>query len=548
MAKVLNNLSLEGNEIQNFKIHPSSTIPSLATGVGATYYDSLIKALKINDGSAWQIYLHTIKVGGTAITHEGAVNFLGADGISVTADGGVKIALDSTYKSGVDDAVTKITALLANKSAGAGIGSEARPVYVSSDGKIAAVTAISNDYLANSAITIAGTAVPLGGSITANSIVAACTSAATFAGNAATATKLKTSRTIWGKSFNGSANITGDMSSVGIINFSDKGTDEIGIEVKTVNGVRYLHTTLPFYSDSSVTAGGISEGGSTPSGGGITAIKVGSGTYSPATGSTVVEIPEYPLLSSFTALAARVTTLEGTTPNVAWGTDGSYKIPLSVNGTTKTLLTTGLLDSDNKVKSQYLPSYVDDVLEFASKSAFPATGESGKIYVALDTNKTYRWGGSAYVEISASLALGETSGTAYEGSKGKANADAIAVLQGYFSSGILKAANMSGANIKTALGTTAVNRATGDASGNTITSTYARVKSYTITLSGTATTYTSAYDWADKNLVATLYDANDNVVLTDMQIVTSNSKYGIKVTFAVHTTATYRLVVNGIAA
>ena len=57
------------------------------------------------------------------------------------------------------------------------------------------------------------------------------------------------------------------------------------------------------------------------------------------------------------------------------------------------------------------------------------TGEESKIYVDLETNKTYRWGGTTYVEISASLALGETAGTAYEGNKGKANADAIAALQ-----------------------------------------------------------------------------------------------------------------------
>ena len=60
------------------------------------------------------------------------------------------------------------------------------------------------------------------------------------------------------------------------------------------------------------------------------------------------------------------------------------------------------LDATGKVPTAQLPSYVDDVLEYASLSGFPATGETGKIYVALDTNKTYRWSGSAYVEISAS--------------------------------------------------------------------------------------------------------------------------------------------------
>ena len=84
---------------------------------------------------------------------------------------------------------------------------------------------------------------------------------------------------------------------------------------------------------------------------------------------------------------------------------------------------------DGKIPATQLPSYVDDVEEYDSYSDLPATGEEGKIYVTLDTNLTYRWGGSAYVEISQSLAVGETAGTAYEGNKGKANADAITAIQ-----------------------------------------------------------------------------------------------------------------------
>ena len=101
-------------------------------------------------------------------------------------------------------------------------------------------------------------------------------------------------------------------------------------------------------------------------------------------------------------------------------------IPASEKGANSGVATLG---ADGKVPSSQLPSYVDDVLEFASQAAFPAEGEGGKIYVALDTNKTYRWSGSAYVEIAAGLALGETQGTAYEGSKGKQNADDIADLK-----------------------------------------------------------------------------------------------------------------------
>jgi len=53
-----------------------------------------------------------------------------------------------------------------------------------------------------------------------------------------------------------------------------------------------------------------------------------------------------------------------------------------------------------KVPASELPSYVDDVLEYANLAALPATGEQGKIYVTTDNNKTYRWSGSLYVEIS----------------------------------------------------------------------------------------------------------------------------------------------------
>jgi len=60
------------------------------------------------------------------------------------------------------------------------------------------------------------------------------------------------------------------------------------------------------------------------------------------------------------------------------------------------------LDGTSKVAAVYLPSYVDDVIEAANFAALPGTGESGKIYVTIDSGKTWRWGGSAYAEISAS--------------------------------------------------------------------------------------------------------------------------------------------------
>ena len=60
------------------------------------------------------------------------------------------------------------------------------------------------------------------------------------------------------------------------------------------------------------------------------------------------------------------------------------------------------LDGTTKISSIYLPSFVDDVLEFANLASFPVTGETGKMYIDLTTNKTYRWSGTVYVEISAS--------------------------------------------------------------------------------------------------------------------------------------------------
>jgi len=99
-----------------------------------------------------------------------------------------------------------------------------------------------------------------------------------------------------------------------------------------------------------------------------------------------------------------------------WGDHSGLYLAASLKGASNGLAE---LDGNGLVPSSQLPSYVDDVIEAASTVSFPATGESGKIYVALDTNKTYRWSGTVYIEISASLALGETSSTAYRGDRGK---------------------------------------------------------------------------------------------------------------------------------
>ena len=101
------------------------------------------------------------------------------------------------------------------------------------------------------------------------------------------------------------------------------------------------------------------------------------------------------------------------------------KIPTSQKGAANGVAE---LDENGLIPSSQLPGYVDDMIE-GTLSTFPATGESGKIYVDTNTNLTYRWSGSGYVEISKSVALGETSSTAYPGNKGKQNATDIASLK-----------------------------------------------------------------------------------------------------------------------
>lgn len=96
------------------------------------------------------------------------------------------------------------------------------------------------------------------------------------------------------------------------------------------------------------------------------------------------------------------------------------------------------LDSNGKVPSTQLPSYVDDVLEYSAKSSFPSTGETGKIYVDTSANLTYRWSGSAYVEISPSIALGTTSSTAFRGDYGNTAYTHATAKGSAFTSGLYK--------------------------------------------------------------------------------------------------------------
>lgn len=92
-----------------------------------------------------------------------------------------------------------------------------------------------------------------------------------------------------------------------------------------------------------------------------------------------------------TELANTTATATQTATNLAYMVDSANE-PLGIL----------VLGEDGKIMSPQLPSYVDDVLEYASLAVFPNPGEKGKIYTAEDTNQVYRWGGSAYIEVSPS--------------------------------------------------------------------------------------------------------------------------------------------------
>ena len=168
------------------------------------------------------------------------------------------------------------------------------------------------------------------------------------------------------------------------------------------------------------------------------------------------------------------------------------------------------LDADGKVPAAQLPSYVDDVLEFANKAAFPTKGEDGKIYVAKDTNLTYRWSGSTYVEISVSLALGETSSTAYAGDKGKALAGRMTTAEGNITTnaGDIATLNTEVTNIKN--GTTPVGKANQLTTGRKI------------SLTGDATGNTTFDGTADKSIAVTL--ANSGVTAGTYSAVAVDAK------------------------
>lgn len=162
------------------------------------------------------------------------------------------------------------------------------------------------------------------------------------------------------------------------------------------------------------------------------------------------------------------------------------------------------LDANGLVPSSQLPSYVDDVLEYNAKSSFPTTGETGKIYVDTSTNLTYRWGGSDYVEISPSLALGTTSSTAFRGDYGQsAYTHAVTNKGSAFSSGLYKITTNSEGHVTAAVTVTASDIPGLSSKADSATTlagygiTDAKIESGTITLGSNSITPLTSYTETD---------------------------------------------------
>lgn len=246
-------------------------------------------------------------------------------------------------------------------------------------------------------------------------------------GAASSAAKLATARQF---------SITGDGTAEAV-SFDGTGNVALNLVLATLSGLTAgTYTKVTVNEKGQVTGGDTIEVSDLPT---IPTSKIsGLGTAATKnTGSAAGNVVE--VQTGGTILSSLIPDLGGTyvktsttingktlTGNVTLNADDVGAIPAAQKGAASGVAE---LDETGKVPSTQLPSYVDDVVEgyyndgsFYEESGHTTeiTGEAGKIYVDMTTNKTYRWSGSAYVEISASLALGTTSSTAFRGDQGNA--------------------------------------------------------------------------------------------------------------------------------
>ena len=199
--------------------------------------------------------------------------------------------------------------------------------------------------------------------------------------------------------------------------------------------------TIPDNNTTYSAGTGISFSGTTINNSGVRSIASGStnGTISVNTNGTSAEVSVKGLGSAaYTASTAYTPAAHASNTSNPHSVTAAQvgAIATSARGVANGVAS---LDANGLVPSSQLPSYVDDVLEFDKKAEFPTNGETGKIYVDKLTNLTWRWGGTAYVEISPSIAIGTTSSTAFAGDKGQtAYTHAVTNKGSAFASGLYK--------------------------------------------------------------------------------------------------------------
>ncbi len=590
---ILHNLNLNGNQLIAARLETLGTAPTSGNLVaGRVIYNSGIgiTAPQYYDGTNWVTLsrkgvfadLPALYIGKTKVTDSSqsaaivASGFKidgGADTSVLTAGGGSKTisSLSVATAANADNATAfnGYTGALGTEDASA-----TKVLVVGSDGasvKYRLISELSVNYAASAGKTT-------------NALSWSGYSSGSFDGSAAKSLSIPTASSFYGTYDSRYLKLSGGTISAGAKVYFNGGT-EAWIEYDATADM--FKFSKGIYSLGQVCAGG--SGSSSGGGGGSDYDRLD--TWDGYTS----DMAGYVLSAGLgKGLKDRIETLEGgSAMNITIGTVGeSYAISgVSKSGTTLAFTTSRFapLDDSGKVSSAYLPSYVDDVLEYDSMSDFPAASaaEEGKIYVAKDTNKTYRWGGSTYVEISASLAIGTTTGTAYDGASGAALATSLASLTTKVnnikvydatitvSHSVANGASSRGTqtftlnqssdkkitvydtwrpvvdNLTSSDTTSSLSANQGKVLNSSIsnistilsslsTAVSAKPAEHRYTISSGVKTYTTTDQWTNAPAVS-LWDASGNLVLTDIKY--SSNK--LTVTFATATTQAYTLVAIG---
>lgn len=240
---------------------------------------------------------------------------------------------------------------------------------------------------------------------------------ASISGNAGTATALQTARTINGVPFDGTANITISSTSANALtigsyltggSYNGSAAVTVAVDATSVNtaGKVVARDASGNFSANIITAalaGNASTATTLATARNITLTGDATGTAS-FNGTADASIA-----LTFASTGITAGTYQSVTVNAkGLVTGGTNPTTLSGFGITDAVATNRIgaangvasLDSAGKVPAAQLPSFVDDVVESTNFAALPATGETSKIYVLVDTNKIYRWSGTVYVEIS----------------------------------------------------------------------------------------------------------------------------------------------------